>query len=139
MKPYYVHDSEHDQPQAGQSEDQNQPQYDEDTIIVQDSEPNPEPTRRGRGRPRNQPSANLADITVFLQDEPNFQASRYKEVIGLLEKGTFEIATDIPQDACIFKAWFVDEIKNAGTDKAFEKSRLVVQAYNDDEKSLVLM
>ena len=82
---------------------------------------------------------NLADITVFLQDEqPNFQVSRYKEVIGLLEKGTFEVATDIPQDACIFKARFVDEIKNAGTDKAFEKSRLVVQAYNDDEKSLVL-
>jgi hypothetical protein len=32
----------------------------------------------------------------------------------------------------------VDEIKNPGTDKAFEKSRLVVQAYNDQEKELVL-
>ena len=32
----------------------------------------------------------------------------------------------------------MDEIKNAGTNKAFKKSRLVVQAYNDNEKSLVL-
>ena len=29
-------------------------------------------------------------------------------------------------------------MKNKGTDKAFEKSRLVVQAYNDEEKSIVL-
>ena len=32
----------------------------------------------------------------------------------------------------------MDKIKNPGTDKAFEKSRLVVQAYNDQEKELVL-
>ena len=32
----------------------------------------------------------------------------------------------------------MDEIKNPGTDKAFEKSRLVVQAYNDQGKELVL-
>ena len=56
-----------------------------------------------------------------------------------MEKGTFEIATDIPQDTRIFKARFIDEIKNTGTNKAFEKSRLVVQAYNDDKKSLVLI
>ena len=29
-------------------------------------------------------------------------------------------------------------MKNKGTEKAFTKSRLVVQAYNDDEKRLVL-
>jgi hypothetical protein len=32
----------------------------------------------------------------------------------------------------------MDEIKNLGTDKAFEKSRLVVQAYNNQGKELVL-
>ena len=32
----------------------------------------------------------------------------------------------------------MDEIKNPGTDKAFEKSQLVVQAYNNQEKELVL-
>jgi hypothetical protein len=33
---------------------------------------------------------------------------------------------DIPKGARIFNSQFVDEIKNKGTDKAFEKSRLVV-------------
>ena len=33
---------------------------------------------------------------------------------------------------------FVDEIKHPGTDLAYEKSRLVVQAYNDLNKDLVL-
>ena len=32
----------------------------------------------------------------------------------------------------------MDEVKNKGTAKAFEKSRLVVQAYADDEKQMVL-
>jgi hypothetical protein len=40
---------------------------------------------------------------------------------------------------CIFNSRFVDEVKNKGTTKEFIKSRLVVQAYNDDEKRLVLM
>jgi hypothetical protein len=48
------------------------------------------------------------------------------------------VAHDVPNDARIFKARFIDEVKNRDTDKAYEKSRLVVQAYNDDEKSLVL-
>uniref|UniRef100_A0A093V6J0 Transposon Ty1-NL2 Gag-Pol polyprotein n=1 Tax=Talaromyces marneffei PM1 TaxID=1077442 RepID=A0A093V6J0_TALMA len=33
-------------------------------------------------------------------------------------------------------ARFVNEVKNNGTDKAFEKSRLVVQAYNDEGKEI---
>ena len=37
----------------------------------------------------------------------------------------------------LFNSRFVDKIKNKGTDKAFKKSRLVVQAYNDLEKELV--
>ena len=32
----------------------------------------------------------------------------------------------------------MDKVKHAGTDKAYEKSRLVVQAYNDQEKDLIL-
>jgi hypothetical protein len=77
---------------------------------------------------------------VFLQEDEQYQYedSRHKEVVGLLEKGVFEVAHDVPDDARIFKARFVDEVKNKDTNKAYEKSRLVVQAYNDDEKSLVL-
>jgi len=45
-----------------------------------------------------------------------------------LEKGVFETASesDVPKGTRIFNARFVDEVKNKGTDKAFEKSRLVV-------------
>jgi hypothetical protein len=44
----------------------------------------------------------------------------------------------MPSGTRLFNSRFVDEIKNKGTDKAFKKSRLVVQAYNDQEKELVL-
>jgi hypothetical protein len=59
---------------------------------------------------------------------------------GLLESGVFEVIniTDVPKGIRIFNSRFVAEIKNPGTDKAFEKSRLVVQAYKDTEKDLVL-
>lgn len=84
----------------------------------------------------------MVNITVYLQGDGNtqFSASRQKELAGLLEKGVFEIIklADVPQGIRIFNSRFVDEIKNKGTDKAFEKSRLVVQAYNDLEKELVL-
>ena len=85
----------------------------------------------------------MADITVYLQEDSQpgqFSASRQKELSGLLEKGVFEIVklADVPQGVRLFNSRFVDEIKNLGTDKAFEKSRLVVQAYNDQEKELVL-
>ena len=44
----------------------------------------------------------------------------------------------MPADDRIFKSRFVDELKHKGTSNAFEKSRLAVQAYNDNEKDLVL-
>lgn len=124
----------------------------------------PQPIKRGRGRPRKFPvqvnHTNPApDICFFMDhldsmfdyDEPNhldqfltrdsplFAASRQKEVMGLLEKKVFELVgvSQVPPGIRIFNARFVDEIKNEGTDKAFEKSRLVVQAYNDHEKDQV--
>jgi hypothetical protein len=58
----------------------------------------------------------------------------------LLERGVFAIINeaDIPKDTRIFNSRFVDEIKNSGTADAYEKSRLVVQAYDDQDKSLIL-
>jgi hypothetical protein len=115
--------------------------------LVQPAQP-VQPVKRGQGRPRKYPiNLNIADISVFLQDEPSLQDEQYQytesrqvEISGLLEKGVFETISilDVPQGTRIFNARFVDEIKNKGTDKAFEKSRLVVQAYNDDGKQLVL-
>jgi len=58
----------------------------------------------------------------------------------LLAKGVFEIVklNDVPDGIRLFNLRFVDEVKNKSTDKAFEKLRLVVQAYNDSEKASVL-
>jgi hypothetical protein len=72
--------------------------------------------------------------------EHQFVESRRKEINGLIEKGVFEETDleDIPPGVRIFNLRFVDEIKNPGTEKAFEKSRLVVQAYNDADKTFVL-
>jgi hypothetical protein len=115
----------------------------------------PRPTRARRLPLRYQ---NFADITVFLQDEddsspiftlnlsstsaptPTFAESRRKEINGLLERQVFELTTisEVPKDVRIFNSRFVDEIKHPGTPQAYEKSRLVVQAYNDHEKTLVL-
>jgi hypothetical protein len=104
-----------------------------------------EPPKRGRGRPRKYPLLTaITDVTTVHLSQGNantqFAASRQKELTGLLEKGVFEITklADVPQGARLFNSRFVDKIKNKGTDKAYEKSRLVIQAYNDKEKELVL-
>ncbi|RAL61913.1 hypothetical protein DID88_002402 [Monilinia fructigena] len=46
--------------------------------------------------------------------------------------------SDVPSGTRIFKSRFVDEIKNEGMDTEFRKSRLVIQAYNDIDKTTVL-
>ena len=86
-----------------------------------DEEPAPLPAKRPRGRPRK-----YANVTVLLQDDSQYQASRQSEVLGLLEKGVFEVAFDVPKGIRIFNSRFVDEVKNKGTDEAFMKSRLIV-------------
>ena len=111
---------------------------------------NPERTRRTPERFR----CNVADISIFLQGyvntpeqtsdttpKPKFEESRQKEIDGLLEKGVFELVnlSDVPKGLRIFNSRFVDKIKHPGTDQAYEKSRLVVQAYNDRGKDLILM
>ena len=44
----------------------------------------------------------------------------------------------MPQGNRVFNFRFINEIKNPSTNKAFKKSRLVIQAYNDPEKDLIL-
>jgi hypothetical protein len=63
-----------------------------------------------------------------------FSDSRKRELDGLLEAGGFRL--ERRQDALdrgdrIFGCRFVDAIKNYGTDREFDKSRLVVQGFND--------
>jgi hypothetical protein len=104
-----------------------------------------QPPKRGRGRPRKYPLLiATTDITTIhlSQSDSNaqFAASRQKELTGLLEKGVFKITklTNVPQGARLFNSQFVNKIKNKGTNKAFEKSQLVIQAYDDKEKELIL-
>ncbi|KAE8549025.1 hypothetical protein EYB25_007540 [Talaromyces marneffei] len=55
--------------------------------------------------------------------EHQFTESQRKEINRLTEKGVFEAVDpkDVPLNIRIFNLQFVDEIKNPGTDKAFEK------------------
>jgi hypothetical protein len=94
------------------------------------------PPKRGRGRPCKNP-----DFTVFLQDNDLYENSRQVKVAGLLEKGIFEVTprSQVPKEVRIFNSRFVNEIKNKGTEREFKKSRLVVQAYNNGEKYMVLI
>jgi hypothetical protein len=93
---------------------------------------------------------NFADIIVFLQDEVDsslvstltstFAESRRKEINDLLKRQVFEIITisAVLKNVRIFNFRFFDEIKHSDISQAYEKSRLVIQAYNDHEKTLVL-
>lgn len=62
-----------------------------------------------------------------------------KKITRLLDKSVFKIVTskNISSNAQIFNYRFVDKVKHAGIDKAYKKSWLVVQAYNNQEKDLV--
>jgi hypothetical protein len=57
-----------------------------------------------------------------------------------LKRQVFEIITisEVLKNVRIFNSRFVDEIKHSGTSQTYEKSRLVIQTYNDHEKTLVL-
>lgn len=71
---------------------------------------------------------------------PNFTDSRQQELNGLLENEVFKLVkrSDLPPGVRLFRPRFVDEVKNRGQETAFEKSRLVIQAYNDAGKVEVL-
>src|SRR5579871_1486997 len=103
-----------------------------------------EPVRERPQRTHRLPARfqqNIADISVYLTDNLTpFTESRRKEINGLLERGVFMIVNeaDIPRDIRIFNSRFVDEIRNSGTNEAYEKSRLVVQAYDDQNKNMIL-
>lgn len=103
-----------------------------------------EQPKRGRGRPRKHPEpAQISVFHLYATDpvpSPNYEESRQKELNGLLDRGVFQVRnrSEVPPGTRIFGSRFVDEIKFKGTEKAFEKSRLVVQAFNDSDKAQIL-
>jgi hypothetical protein len=99
--------------------------------------------KRDRGRLRKF----FASITNFIFNTTDainfvlsFTASRQKKIASLLEKEVFISVNkrNVSTDVRIFSFRFVNEIKHSSTEKAFEKFRLVIQAFNDQNKILVL-
>jgi hypothetical protein len=70
-----------------------------------------------------------------------FAAFRQKKIIDLIEKNVFQSINknDVSLNVRIFNSRFVDKIKHFDTDKAYEKSQLVVQTFNDQNKNLMLI
>ena len=87
-------------------------------------------------------TADIANTTIYLQNDGNtqFYTLWQKEVIGLLKKGVFKIIKlcNMLKGVKLFNLQFINKIKNKGTNKAFKKLQLIIQAYNNLEKELVL-
>ena len=64
----------------------------------------------------------------FMPPFANFQAFRLKKLNRLFEKKVFKIIyiDDLFIKARVFESRFINQIKNEGTEKAFEKSRFVI-------------
>ncbi len=106
-------------------------------------------TRLTRARRLSLRYQNFADITVFLQDDVDsssfifistFAESRRKEINDLLKRQVFEIIiiSEVFKNVRIFNFCFVDEIKHLDISQTYEKFRLIIQTYNDYEKTLML-
>jgi formylmethanofuran dehydrogenase subunit B len=69
-----------------------------------------------------------------------FAKSRRKEINDLSKRQIFEIITilKVLKNVRIFNFRFVNEIKHSDISQAYEKSRLMIQTYNDHEKTLIL-
>ncbi|EKD18830.1 hypothetical protein MBM_03072 [Drepanopeziza brunnea f. sp. 'multigermtubi' MB_m1] len=86
-------------------------------------------------------SAKLRAEGVIKSPRAPFQESRAKELAGLIAQGILQVipGTDPrAKGARIFGSKFVDEIKGKGTPTLYEKSRIVVQAFQDKGKTRVL-
>jgi hypothetical protein len=101
---------------------------------------------------------NLINIIVFLQNDDSFsnqfeeillfisssisifENSRRKEINDLLKKRVFELITidAVLRNVRIFNFKFVNEIKHSDIADVYEKFKLMIQTYNDHDKTLML-
>jgi hypothetical protein len=100
-----------------------------------------------RSAPKLQPIVKILSFqpkafiqTSFKTPDKQYTESRRKEINRLLEKDVFEPTDlkDIPPNTQIFNLQFIDKIKDPRTEKAFKKSQLVIQAYNNANKTTIL-
>ncbi len=124
-----------------------------------DTEQATEPVKkRGRGRPRKHAVLTSAtyitakeqadyELSIKLRQQgiittsgKPFELSDRKEIDALVARGVFAFEQFDEQKHVgrIFKSRIVREIKGKQTNTPYEKSRLVIQAYNDAGKELIL-
>ncbi len=114
--------------------------------------------KRGRGRPRKNKTYTFAslisakekadfELSVKLRQEgvittPGklFEQSDRKEIDALVARGVFVFKQydEHKHYERIFKSRIVREVKGKQTSTPYEKSQLVIQAYNDTGKELIL-
>ncbi len=99
-----------------------------------------ESIKRDRGRSRKYLASIANVIFNIISIDSSFIAFRQKEIIDLFEKEIFLSVNkeNVSANIRIFNSRFVDEVKNSDTEKAFEKFRLMIQTFNDQNKILVL-
>ena len=111
------------------------------------------PAEHGHKQPEMHPkqvkivSDKLETFTANKYADAQLSASGQKEIQGLLEKDDFKVVTSdklvmpkkVQSSTQVFNSHFVNNIKDPYTDKAYEKSRLVMHTYNDKMKNLMLM
>lgn len=79
--------------------------------------------------------SNISDTQI---DTTQFSASRNIEFNGLIERGVFTLVPESMANGLrIYGSRFVDQVKNEGKPSAYNKSRLVVQAYGDHNHGLL--
>ena len=85
-----------------------------------------------RSRQRLTHFQNMTDIIIyifkFMPPSANFQTFRFKKFNEIFEKKVFEIINikDFFIKARVFENRFINQMKNEETEKAFEKSRLII-------------
>ena len=69
-----------------------------------------------------------------------FQASQKQEIDALIIRDVFDFVPYDPQrhKGRIFNLRLVNKVKGKATESLYEKSRLVIQAYNDEGKEVIL-
>ncbi|KAJ6039209.1 hypothetical protein N7460_007241 [Penicillium canescens] len=86
-------------------------------------------------------SIKLRNESVITTPGSPFEQSQNKEIEGLIARGVFDFVQYDPMKhdgVRIFNSRLVNEIKGKATGTPFEKSRLVIQAYNDEGKGMIL-
>lgn len=166
IKPYYQDEQQsdtvsHDHPQSQQKE-QSQTQESIEVRMPSPSHEGIEQVERRRpGRPRKHPITSTTATTYISDKERNawqlalalraegkittpgapFDEAIQMEIEGLVARGTIVVGRFKPHQHMGFRLWktrMVLEVKGKTTDHPYEKARLVVQGYNDQEKHKLL-